>query len=106
MAIPQISVNPVGGTVQTHSGDDVAIYIDMERATQEEKDALRPEDVKKVEYYVFPADPRFNHEKYVINITLRHYEYGGCVKLARLAFNRVRALCGCCGCLKFTLKFK
>lgn len=82
MAIPQISVNPVGGTVQTHSGDDVAIYIDMERATQEEKDALRPEDVKKVEYYIFPTDPRFNHEKYVINITLRHYEYGGYAKLS------------------------
>lgn len=82
MAIPQITVNPVGGTVQTHSGDDVAIYIDMERATQEEKDALRPEDVKKVEYYIFPTDPRFNHEKYVINITLRHYEYGGYAKLS------------------------
>lgn len=82
MAIPQISVNPVGGTVQTHSGDDVAIYIDMERATQEEKDGLRAEDVKKVEYFVFPTDPRFNHEKYVINITLRHYEYGGYAKLS------------------------
>ncbi|MCM1356351.1 MAG: hypothetical protein NC212_08110 [Staphylococcus sp.] len=82
MAIPQISVNPVGGTVETHSGDEVAIYIDMDRATQEEKDALRAEDVKKVEYYVFPTDPRFNHEKYVINITLRHYEYGGYTKLS------------------------
>lgn len=82
MAIPQISVNPIGGTVETHSGDEVVIYIDMERATQEEKDALRAEDVKKVEYYVFPTDPRFNHEKYVINITLRHYEYGGYAKLS------------------------
>lgn len=82
MAIPQISVNPVVGTVETHSGDEVAIYIDMERATQEEKDALRAEDVKKVEYYIFPTDPRFNHEKYVINITLRHYEYGGYAKLS------------------------
>lgn len=82
MAIPQISVNPVGGTVQTPSGEDVAIYIDMEPATQEEKDALRPEDVKKVEYFIYPTDPRFNHDKYVINITLRHYEYGGYAKLS------------------------
>lgn len=82
MAIPQISINPVGGTVQTPSGEDVAIYIDMEPATQEEKDALRPEDVKKVEYYIYPTDPRFNHDKYVINITLRHYEYGGYTKLS------------------------
>ena len=82
MAIPQISVDPVGENVTTHSGEEVAIYIDMERATQEEKDALRAEDVKKVEYYMFPSDPRFNHEKYVINITLRHYEYGGYAKLS------------------------
>ncbi len=82
MAIPQISVNPISASVQTPGGDDVAIYIDMEPATQEEKDALRPEDVKKVEYYVFPSDPRFNHEKYVINITLRHYNYGGYAKLS------------------------
>lgn len=82
MAIPQINVNPIGGSVQTPGGDEIAIYIDMEPATQEEKDALRPEDVKKVEYYVFPSDPRFNHEKYVINITLRHYDYGGYAKLS------------------------
>lgn len=82
MAIPQINVNPVGGFVQTPSGDEIAIYIDMEPATQEEKDAIRPEDVKKVEYFVYPSDPRFNHEKYVINITLRHYDYGGYAKLS------------------------
>lgn len=82
MAIPQITVNPADGAVQTHGGEDVAIYIDMELATQEEKDGLRPEDVKKVDYYVFPTDPRFNHDKYVVNITLRRYEYGGYAKFS------------------------
>lgn len=82
MAIPQINVNPIGGTVTTPSGDEVSIYIDMEQASQEEKDALRPEDVKKVEYFVFPTDPRFNHAKYVINITLKHYKYGGYAKIS------------------------
>ena len=82
MNIPQINVNPVSGAVQTPGGDDVAIFIDMEPATQDEKDALRPEDVKKVEYLMFPSDPRYNHEKYVINITLRHYDYGGYAKLS------------------------
>ncbi|WP_302129271.1 hypothetical protein [uncultured Duncaniella sp.] len=82
MNIPQINVNPISGSVQTPSGDDVAIFIDMEPATQEEKDALRPEDVKKVEYLMFPSDPRYNHEKYVINITLRHYDYGGYAKVS------------------------
>lgn len=82
MGIPQINVNPVAGSVTTPGGDEVAIYIDMEEASQVEKDALRPEDVKKVEYYVFPTDPRFNHAKYVINITLRRYEYGGYAKFS------------------------
>lgn len=82
MAIPQIIVNPIGGSVQTPSGDEIAIYIDMEPASPEEKNALRPEDVKKVEYYIFPSDPRFNHEKYVVNITLHHYTYGGYAKLS------------------------
>ena len=82
MAIPQINVNPIGGSITTPSGDEVSIYIDMEPASQEEKDALRPEDVKKVEYFVFPTDPRFNHAKYVINITLKHYNYGGYAKIS------------------------
>lgn len=82
MAIPQINVNPADGSVATPSGDAVAIYIDMEQATQEEKDALRPENVKKVEYFVYPTDPRFNHERYVINITLQHYDYGGYAKFS------------------------
>lgn len=80
MAIPQISVNPVDNTVQTIKGDDIAIYIDMSRASKGEKEALRAEDVRRVEYYVTPTDPRFNHEKYVVNIVLRHYEYGGYAK--------------------------
>ena len=36
MAIPQFKVNPADGSVATPSGDSVAIYIDMEQATQEE----------------------------------------------------------------------
>lgn len=82
MAIPQINVNPIGGAITTPSGDEISLYIDMEPASQEEKDALRPDDVKKVEYYVSPTDPRFNHDKYVINITLKHYNYGGYAKIS------------------------
>lgn len=42
MGIPQINVNPVAGSVTTPGGEEVAIYIDMEEASQVEKDALRP----------------------------------------------------------------
>lgn len=82
MGIPQIDVDPLGGTVQTPAGEEIAIYIDKVPATKEEKNGLRAEDVKKVEFLVYPNDVRFNHNKYVINITLRHPEFGGYVKLA------------------------
>lgn len=81
MAIPQIVVNPSSGDIQTNSGKNVAIYIDYELATQAEKDALNPEDVKKVEYLVYPADTRFGNDHYVINIILNHYDYGGYAKI-------------------------
>lgn len=82
MAIPQIEVNPVTNAVTTPKGDDIAIFIDMAPASAAEKDALRAGDVKRVEYYVYPTDPRFNHQRYVVNIVLRHYEYGGYAKLS------------------------
>lgn len=84
MGIPQIDVNPIAGSVQTNSGQEVAIFIDYEPASQAEKDAINPQDVKKVEYLVYPTDPRFNHERYVIHIVLFHYDYGGYVKAAGL----------------------
>lgn len=37
MAIPQINVNPIGGTVTTTSGDEVSIYIDMELVRKRKK---------------------------------------------------------------------
>ena len=81
MAIPQIVVNPSTGDVQTNSGKGVAIYIDYELATQAEKDALNPADVKKIEYLIYPTDTRFGNDHYVINIILNHYDYGGYAKI-------------------------
>ena len=81
MAIPQIVVSPVSGSVETNSGKEVAVYIDYEKASQTEKDALNAEDVKRVEYLTFPTDPRFGNDHYVINIILNHYDYGGYAKL-------------------------
>ena len=81
MAIPQIMVNPASGNVQTNGGKDVSIYIDYELATEAEKEALNPIDVKKVEYLIYPNDPRFGNDHYVINIILNHYDYGGYAKI-------------------------
>lgn len=80
MGIPQINVNPVSNSVRTLNGQPVAIYIDMQPASKAQMDALRPEDVKNVEYLVFPTDPRYQHNPYVVNFTLRKYEIGGYAK--------------------------
>ncbi len=77
MAIPQISVNPVTNSVMTLNGKDVAIYIDMQPASKAQMDALRPDDVKKVEYLVYPTDARYQHQPFVVNFTLRRKEIGG-----------------------------
>ncbi len=81
MGIPQIRVNPVSSSVLTLNGQPVAIYIDMQPASKAQMEALRPEDVRKVEYLVFPTDPRYQHNPYVVNFTLRRYEFGGYAKL-------------------------
>ncbi|MDO5396253.1 MAG: hypothetical protein Q4F07_09875 [Bacteroidales bacterium] len=81
MAIPQIRVNPVSNSVLTLNGQKVDIYIDMQPASQDLMEALNPEDVKKVEYLVYPTDPRFQHNHYVVSITLRKKEFGGYSKL-------------------------
>lgn len=52
----------------------------MQPVSEDLLSALRPEDVKKVEYFVYPTDPRFQHKPYVINYTLRRQEMGGYAK--------------------------
>lgn len=81
MAIPQISVDNATGKVETNSRKKVVVYIDGEKATDGELSAMRTDDVRRVEYLVYPTDPRFNHEHYVVNFVMAHYEYGGYSKL-------------------------
>jgi len=80
MGMAQISVNPVSNSVLTLNGNTVSIYIDKQPASQAQLDALKPEDVKKVEYLVYPTDPRYQHKPYVVNFTMRRYEIGGYAK--------------------------
>lgn len=80
MGMAQIRVNPVSNSVLTLNGNTVSIYIDKQPASQAQLDALKPEDVKKVEYLVYPTDPRYQHKPYVVNFTMRRYEIGGYAK--------------------------
>lgn len=79
MAIPQLAIGG-GNGVTTASGAGVAIYIDYLSASKDDIVGMRTTDVKKVEYYEHPSDPRFKGAAYVVNFIMQQYEYGGYAK--------------------------
>ncbi len=81
MAIPQIEVDHISQAVKTASGQGVSIFIDFLPATTQDLQDMRTQDVKKVEYYLHPTDPRFQGVHYAINFIMQKYEYGGYTKV-------------------------
>lgn len=81
MAIPQIEVNPVSQAVTTASGQGVAVFIDFLPATSQDLQGMKTQDVKKVEYYLHPTDPRFQGARYAINFVMQKYVWGGYTKV-------------------------
>ena len=72
MGIPQLRFTPGDeAAVQTASGQAVDIYIDYQPAATEDITGMRMADVKKVEYYDYPADPRFHGKAHVVNFIIR-----------------------------------
>ena len=77
MAIPQLGLtNPA----KTAAGQPVDFYIDFIPASTADLNGIRPDDVKFIEYYDYPADPRFQGKPHVINFVMQKYLYGGYVK--------------------------
>ncbi len=79
MAIPQLKVSP-SDVVTDLAGKSVDMFIDFLPASEEDLTGMRVQDVKKVEYYDYPADPRFQGKPHVVNFIMQKYEYGGYVK--------------------------
>ena len=79
MAISQLGLIS-GGSVVTNAGKPVSVFIDYLPATQSDLQAMRTDDVKRVEYYEYPSDPRLQGNPYVINFIMQKYEYGGYLK--------------------------
>lgn len=77
MAIPQLRI---GDEIKTTTGQPVDFFIDFMPASAAEMDGMRISDVKRVEYYAYPADARFQGKAHVINFVMQRYEYGGYVK--------------------------
>ena len=80
MAIPQLDVRLGSSSVSTVSGQPVAIYIDYVPANSDELKMMRMSDVRSVEYFENPMDPRFQGNRNVVNFIMVKYEYGGYVK--------------------------
>lgn len=93
MAIPQLDVEISSGTVKTLEGNSVAIYIDYVESSPNDLEGMKTTDVKRVEFYSYPTDPRFKGARYVINFIMQKYLYGGYTKLtAEEQFEVNRAL--------------
>lgn len=81
MNIAQLSVNPVSGTIKTAGDRPVSIFINYHPATDEDLAGINPADVRKVEYFDFPTDPRFLRAEHAVNFITHEYLYGGYTKL-------------------------
>ena len=80
MAIPQLRISP-NDEIKDLAGKSVDVFIDFLPATKQDMEGMRMQDVKKVEYYDFPTDPRFLGKAHVVNFVMQKYEYGGYVKV-------------------------
>ena len=79
MAIPQIKIS-ANDDITDLAGKSIDVFIDFLPVTKEDLQGMRMQDVKKVEYYDFPSDPRFQGKAHVVNFVMQKYEYGGYVK--------------------------
>lgn len=79
MAIPQIKIS-ANDEITDLAGKSVDVFIDYLPASKEDLQGMRMQDVKKVEYYDFPSDSRFQGKSHVVNFVMQKYEYGGYVK--------------------------
>lgn len=79
MAIPQLSLGN-GTSITTIANQNVDVFIDGLPASIDDLRNMRVTDVKKVEYYDYPSEPRFLGKAHVVNFVMKRYEYGGYVK--------------------------
>lgn len=81
LAIPQLTVDALAGTVTMNTGEPVAFFIDGVPVTENEIADMNTRDVIRVEILDHPTDPKFRNSAHVVNYIMLKYEYGGYTKL-------------------------
>lgn len=64
-----------------NNGDNVAVFINGQRATETDLATFWPSDVKKIQYIENPNDPLFEGERFVVNFVTARYVVGGVSKI-------------------------
>lgn len=82
MNIPQLDVNPLSESVKTADNQGVSLFINYHQATKEDVAGLNPQNVKRVEYYDFPTDPRFMRAQHAVNFVTKGQTFGGYTKIS------------------------
>lgn len=77
MNIPELSVDPMTNALTTSGGESVATYIDYQPASAQQLRNVRPQDIERIDFLRYPADPRFNNAPFVVNYIMKKYLYGG-----------------------------
>lgn len=80
MQVPQLRITPSTKDIKTFTGQDVAFFINYQKASSDDLKGMRTKDVIRVEVLQFPDDPRFLGEINVVNFVINEYEYGGFTK--------------------------
>ena len=81
LAIPQLTVDALAGTVTMNTGEPIAFFIDGVPATENDVADMNTRDVIRVEILDYPTDPKFRNSAHVVNYIMQKYEYGGYTKL-------------------------
>lgn len=81
IGITTLNVSRLDGTIKTVDGQPVSTFIDFLPASRTDLRNLRAEDVKRVDVYEYPSDPRFGGAQHVVNFVMQQYEFGGYTKV-------------------------
>lgn len=79
--ITTLNVSSFDGTISTLSGEPVSTFIDFRPASRTDVRNIRAEEVKRIDVYDFPTDPRFGGARHVVNFVMVQYEFGGYTKI-------------------------